>query len=307
MRGTSSRTRIVISSAVTLHVHAWLSRVETLISGGGEQPSVRETEGNDCRVAHSLDPRILLRQTHISQVCIAQHIFSLTDISFALPAANIKNITLRRSTSKLVLRRQIPVIRCAALARSSHISAQPQLVRHQAALKGRDPHKQRVSGQKHIIHIRLACRDVANFSPNRSPSTLPPRTKMMPIDVFPPTYCEERSREYEEKRKLKEQALKQAQAQAQSAQHAPQPSHLNSAAQAWPQRPALSRPNSSGFLGNLFQGLRQPIAAQPLSGAATPQSKDTSDAAKEHAELMREADIVSCKFRLSIHLHLADL
>jgi hypothetical protein len=112
---------------------------------------------------------------------------------------------------------------------------------------------------------------------------------MMPIDVFPPSYCEERSREYEEKRKQKEEALKQAQAQ--SAQHVPQPTHIKSLAQALPQRPALSRPNSSGFLSNLFQGFRQPIAPQPSSGATTPQLKDTIDAAKEHAERMREADI----------------
>lgn len=124
---------------------------------------------------------------------------------------------------------------------------------------------------------------------------------MFPVDTLASSYCEERAAADEASRIMKQEqeAAKKTQQPAQAA-----PQNLT---QAFLQRPPLSRPGSSGFLGNIFQGFVKAAATTPpMSQSATPTTSNVEDAAgvnptslkaeieKLRAEQMRDADYVRC-------------
>jgi len=133
------------------------------------------------------------------------------------------------------------------------------------------------------------------------------------MDHLPPTYIEERLAADEAKRlaALQQEAIQQRAQQAQKQQITPR-----NLTQALLQRPPLSRPNSSGFLGGIYQGFVRAASASPSplpSPGATPcatpppgQVKPvmSAEAEKLIAEQKRDADIVcgsscDCEYALT--------
>ncbi|KAF2721117.1 hypothetical protein K431DRAFT_303764 [Polychaeton citri CBS 116435] len=95
---------------------------------------------------------------------------------------------------------------------------------------------------------------------------------MFPVDSLPPQYCEDRiaadkaKRDMERQRQLValEEAAKQIhQITSQQRHQQQQPSSLSDAMRQ--QRPPLSRPASSSFLGNVFQGFVKARSSPPTT------------------------------------------
>lgn len=126
-------------------------------------------------------------------------------------------------------------------------------------------------------------------------------------ESFPASYCEERAAADEAKR-----AVRQVQEPAKETR--PSITRTQSAQPSTPQnlglpllrRPPLTRPNSSGFMGNIFQGLRAASTSASSSQSVTPTKGDvkgamgvnakslTAEMEKLRAEQNRDADIVCC-------------
>ncbi|KAK4565857.1 hypothetical protein LTR86_003706 [Recurvomyces mirabilis] len=131
---------------------------------------------------------------------------------------------------------------------------------------------------------------------------------MFPVESLPAAYLEERSAADQERfAKLQQEAMQRAQdqqkrlqqpqsQQQQQQQRIPTPHNIT---QQLLQRPPLSRPNSSGVLGNIFQGFVKAASASPSpcqSTCTTPtpgQAKQITTAELERivAEQKRDADI----------------
>ncbi|TKA47996.1 hypothetical protein B0A54_01487 [Friedmanniomyces endolithicus] len=121
------------------------------------------------------------------------------------------------------------------------------------------------------------------------------------MDHLPPTYIEERLAADEAKRlaALQQEAIQQRAQQAKQQQITPR-----NLTQALLQRPPLSRPNSSGFLGGIYQGFMRAASASPSplpspgpTPCATPPPGQVKpvmsvEAEKLIAEQKRDADIV---------------
>ncbi|KAK5134790.1 hypothetical protein LTR08_006165 [Meristemomyces frigidus] len=127
---------------------------------------------------------------------------------------------------------------------------------------------------------------------------------MFSVESFPATYCEERAAADEVKRTTMQQQEPAKKTQVATPQ--PQQSVPQNLTQAYLQRPPLSRPNSSGFMGNIFQGfVRAASTTPPSSQSSTPVSGDvrgavgvnpttlTAEMEKLRAERMRDVDICS--------------
>ncbi|KAK0306597.1 hypothetical protein LTR82_016255 [Friedmanniomyces endolithicus] len=120
------------------------------------------------------------------------------------------------------------------------------------------------------------------------------------MDHLPPTYIEERLAADEAKRlaALQQEAIQQRAQQAKQQQITPR-----NLTQALLQRPPLSRPNSSGFLGGIYQGFMRAASASPSplpspgpTPCATPPPGQVKpvmsvEAEKLIAEQKRDADI----------------
>ncbi|KAK0250698.1 hypothetical protein LTS09_014247 [Friedmanniomyces endolithicus] len=133
------------------------------------------------------------------------------------------------------------------------------------------------------------------------------------MDHLPPTYIEERLAADEAKRlaALQQEAIQQRAQQAKQQQITPR-----NLTQALLQRPPLSRPNSSGFLGGIYQGFMRAASASPSplpspgpTPCATPPPGQVKpvmsvEAEKLIAEQKRDADIVGglgTKFARCLH------
>ncbi|KAK5119812.1 hypothetical protein LTR85_007138 [Meristemomyces frigidus] len=98
---------------------------------------------------------------------------------------------------------------------------------------------------------------------------------MFPAESFPAAYCEERAAADEVKRVARQQhqeAAKKTQAAASPQTQSTQLATPQNLTQAFLQRPPLTRPNSSGFLGNIFQGFVRAASASPSSSSSSSQS-----------------------------------
>ena len=126
---------------------------------------------------------------------------------------------------------------------------------------------------------------------------------MFSVESFPAAYCEERAAADDVKRAAgkQQELVKKIQGTTPQAQQSA-PKNLT---QAYLQRPPLSRPNSSGFLGNIFQGFVRAASTSPSSSQSpTPVRGDvqgaigvnattlTAEMEKLRAERMRDVDIV---------------
>ena len=134
---------------------------------------------------------------------------------------------------------------------------------------------------------------------------------MFSVESFPATYCEERAAADDAKRTAGKQQEMVKKAQETTSQ--PQQSAPQNLTQAYLQRPPLSRGNSAGFLGNIFQGFVRAASTSPsTSQSPTPVRGDvqgtvgvnattlTAEMEKLRAERMRDVDIV-CPLLPSIY------
>ncbi|TKA71297.1 hypothetical protein B0A55_07588 [Friedmanniomyces simplex] len=92
------------------------------------------------------------------------------------------------------------------------------------------------------------------------------------MDHLPPSYIEERLAADEAKR-LAAQQQEAMQQKAQQAQRQPQATPRN-LTQALLQRPPLSRPNSSGFLGGIYQGFAKQVTSAEMEKLIAEQKRD---------------------------------